>query len=256
MQGKEETNKTCGRWIPPKETFIFRMVSKVLTLLTSIFVWILLYVMNNTRFYGLNNIKNEKAPFIFASNHTTMFDSAFIDCTVFFKRSLFSYKWLPYHTPEYGNFYKNRLLSWYMDHVKCIPVERGKGIDQFSQKKVTEKLKEGNIVHIFPEGTRSRTGELLEGKAGVGKRVYEAKVKVVPCYHEGMRNMLPVGKTIPEIGKKIRVIIGKPIFFDEYFSMPNTPETWKAIAGKIMNEISSLKQNLQEIEKINDDNKK
>lgn len=247
MGSDGEKNKILKEWVPPKETFLFRATGKVLTFLTTVFIWILMHVFNRTRIYGKRIILREKAPFVFASNHTTMFDSAFIDCDLFFLKSFFSYKYLPYHTPEYGNFYKNKLLAWYMDHVKCIPLERGKGIDQPSQKIVTEKLKQGNVVHIFPEGTRSRTGELLEGKAGVGKRIYESRVKVIPCYHEGMRDMLPVGTSFPKFGKRIRVIIGEPIYFDEFFTKQNSPETWRLISEKIMIEIKKLKERLHEL---------
>ena len=245
---EEEKKNIVDQWKVPEETFIFKLISKLLTFMTTLFVWIIMYVLNRSKFYGKEVIMKESAPYVFASNHTTIFDSGFIDCTLFLKKSLISYRYLPYHTPEYGNFYKNTLLAWYMDHVKCIPIEPGKGIDQFAQKIVTQKLKEGNIVHIFPEGTRSRSGELLAGKAGVGKRIYESRVKVIPCYHEGLRGMLPVGKTIPKFGNKIRVIIGEPIYFDEYFEMENVPETWKKISDRIMIEINKLKEKLHELE--------
>ncbi len=241
-----ENKKVIDHWKIPEETAFFKITGIILTILTTASVFFIMFVLNSTRYYNRRVIKKVKAPYVFASNHTTMFDSGFIDCAIFFPKGLFSYDDLPYHTPEYGNFYKNRLLSFYMDRVKCIPVERGKGIDQFSQKLVTKKLKEGNIVHIFPEGTRSRTGELLPGKAGVGKRIYESRVKVVPCYHEGMRDILPVGTHVPRIGKKVRVILGEPIFFDEFFEMENSPETWKAISDKIMTEITKLKEKLHD----------
>jgi len=241
--------KIIEQWKIPEETFCFKLTGKILSILTSIAVFLIMFVFNRTRYYNTKVIKREKAPYVFASNHATMFDSGFIDCFIFFLKGVKSYKYLPYHTPEYGNFYKNRLLSWYMDRVKCIPVERGRGIDQFSQKLVTEKLIEGNVVHIFPEGTRSRTGELLPGKAGVGKRIFESRVKVIPCYHEGMRDMLPVGTHFPKFGKKVRIIIGEPVFFDEYFEMENCPETWKAISDKIMSEIKNLKEKLHELER-------
>ncbi len=245
---EKENKKIIEHWRIPEETFFFKTACVIVTSLTTFAVFILMFVLNNTRYYNTKVIKREKAPYVFASNHTTMFDSGFIDCALFFTKGLRSYKYLPYHTPEYGNFYRNRLLSWYMDIVKCIPVERGKGIDQFSQKVVTQKLIEGNVVHIFPEGTRSRTGELLPGKAGVGKRIYESRVKVIPCYHEGLRNILPVGTHFPKVGKKIRVIIGEPVFFDDYFKMDNSPAAWKAISDRIMDEIKYLKEKLHELE--------
>jgi 1-acyl-sn-glycerol-3-phosphate acyltransferase len=244
----KEIKKNLEEWKEPAETIWFKTLSRILTALTTVFVWIIMYVLNKTRIYGREIIKRECAPYIFASNHTSMFDSGFIDCNLFFTKAMFSYRYLPYHTPEYGNFYKNRLLAWYMDRVKCIPVERGKGIDQSAQKIVTRKLKEGNIVHIFPEGTRSRSGELLPGKGGVGKRVYESRVKVIPCYHEGIRSLLPVGSKIPSFGNKIRIIVGEPIFFDEFFEMENVPDTWKQISDKIMENIKNLKERLHVIE--------
>lgn len=245
---EKENKKVIDEWKIPEETLIFRISGVLLSALTSVFVFFIMFVMNSTKFYNRKVVRREKPPYVFASNHTSMFDSGFIDCALFFPKGLYSYRQLPYHTPEYGNFYRNRFMSWYMDRVKCIPVERGKGIDQFSQKLVTRKLKEGNIVHIFPEGTRSRTGELLPGKAGVGKRIYESRVKVIPCYHEGMREMLPVGTHFPKAGKKIRIMIGEPIFFDDLFTMENNPETWKLISDRIMTEIKNLKEKLHELE--------
>lgn len=245
--------KELESWNPPKETFLFRFQAKTVMIITSFFIFFILKVLNRSKFYGMKVIRKEKAPYIFASNHTTMFDSGFLDCFIFFRQMYFNYKLAPYHTPEYGNFYKNKLMAWYMDHAKCIPLERGKGLDQPAQKIVSQKLTEGNIVHIFPEGTRSRTGKLLSGKGGIGKRIYETKVKVIPCYHEGMRDILPVGKYFPRMGKKVSVIIGEPIYFDEFFEKENIPETWRAISIRIMEEIALLRDKLHKIEgKLND----
>ena len=248
IMAETKKKKILEKWKAPKEGLFFRIMSKLLTFGTGMFIWFWMYIMNNTKFYGKEIIKREKAPYVFASNHASMFDSGFIDCIIFLRKGMFNYKFLPYHTPEYGNFYKNTLLSMYMNFVKCIPLERGKGIDQFAQKLVTKKLEKGGIVHIFPEGTRSRSGDLLPGKAGVGKRIFESKVKVVPCYHEGIRDILPVGTSMPRRGKKVRVIIGEAIYFDEYFTMENKPETWKLISQRIMDEIAKLKGKLHEKE--------
>jgi 1-acyl-sn-glycerol-3-phosphate acyltransferase len=133
-----------------------------------------------------------------------------------------------------------------MDRVKCLPLERGKGIDQPSQKLVEKKLKDGKLVHIFPEGTRSRTGKLLPGKGGVGKRIYETKVKVVPCFHSGIRDILPVGTYFPKMGKKVKIIIGEPITFEDLFQLENVPETWRKISQRIMDRIAELRDEVGE----------
>ncbi|MBN1969562.1 MAG: 1-acyl-sn-glycerol-3-phosphate acyltransferase [Candidatus Delongbacteria bacterium] len=238
--------KELKEWIPPKETYLFKIQGQLLCLMTSLFTFILMKILNKTTIYGQDIIDREKGPYIFASNHISMFDSGFIDGMVFYKKNLQGYDYAPYHTPEYNNFYRNFLLSYYMDHVKCIPLTRGKGIDQPAQKVVNEKLLNGGIVHIFPEGTRSRSGELLPAKGGVGKRIYETKVKVIPCYHEGMRGILPIGKYIPRIGNRVKISIGEPIYFDDLFAKDNVPDTWREIANRIMEHIKMLKDDLKE----------
>ncbi len=240
--------KKVENWKPPKEHLLFRLGSQFITSMTGITLGSFLFLFNNTRIYGQKIIDREEGPYIFASNHTSMFDSGFVDSVVFLKKALTSYYKVPYHTPEYGNFYKNYFLSLYMNLGKCIPLERGKGINQPSQLLVNEKLQNKGIVHIFPEGTRSRTGKLLPGKGGVGKRVYENKVKVIPCYHEGLNKVLPIGKYLPRVGKRVRIIIGEPIYFDDFFEKPNVPQTWREISQKIMDEIAKLKEELAEIE--------
>ncbi len=240
----KQPKKDIAQWVEPKEHFFNRLLSTFLTLSTGIVSFILLYVFNNTKIYGREVINREDGPYVFASNHTTMFDSGFIDGLIFFRRGMKSYYNLPFHTPEYGNFYKNSILSFYMNHVKCIPLMRGKGLNQPAQLLVEEKLKTNGIVHIFPEGTRSRTGKLLPGKGGVGKRIYNTRVKVIPCYHEGIRDILMVGTSMPKFGKKIRIIIGEPIYFDEFFEMEDKPATWTAMSQKIMDEIAKLREEL------------
>jgi len=93
-------------------------------------------------------------------------------------------------------------------------------------------------VHIFPEGTRSRTGDLLRMKPGVGQLVVntldelkknrelssspssssslpsslaEMSPVIVPYYHEGMGEMMQKGKKLPRMGTDMRVVVGEPI---------------------------------------------
>jgi 1-acyl-sn-glycerol-3-phosphate acyltransferase len=67
----------------------------------------------------------------------------------------------------------------------------------------------GNILIIFPEGTRSATGELHDFKPGVGLLLAESAVPVVPCYLDGTYAAWPKGVFWPR-PRSIRLIIGKP----------------------------------------------
>src|SRR5436189_92194 len=67
--------------------------------------------------------------------------------------------------------------------------------------------KPGNILILFPEGTRSRTGRMREFKSGVGAIVAGRDVSVVPCYIEGAHAAWPKGQRLPR-PRKIRVLLG------------------------------------------------
>lgn len=67
----------------------------------------------------------------------------------------------------------------------------------------------GNVLIIFPEGTRSKTGELQEFKGGIGALLAGSDVAVLPCYLDGAYRAWPKGSRIPRPGK-VRLIIGPP----------------------------------------------
>lgn len=71
---------------------------------------------------------------------------------------------------------------------------------------------EGNILVIFPEGTRSPSGEMSEFKPGTGLMLAGTSYPVVPCYLEGTHQGWPKGKWFPR-PSKIRLRIGTPLSF-------------------------------------------
>ena len=67
----------------------------------------------------------------------------------------------------------------------------------------------GTILVIFPEGTRSTTGEVAGFKSGIGALVAGRDVEVAPCFIEGSFRAWPKGKRFPR-PRKIRLVIGSP----------------------------------------------
>jgi 1-acyl-sn-glycerol-3-phosphate acyltransferase len=66
-----------------------------------------------------------------------------------------------------------------------------------------------NILIIFPEGTRSETGETREFKSGIGALVAGRDITVLPCYLHGAFRAWPKGRRLPR-PKKVRLIVGAP----------------------------------------------
>ncbi len=218
----------------------------LLTYVVVIFVMVppfllIMKVLNRTEVRGKKHLQRADLPFMFVSNHVTMLDDAFIGPLVFLPRGLWSVRFIPYHTPEKKNFFRGPIFSFLMWASKCIPFTRGQGVFQPGMERVIRLLKRKSAVHIYPEGTRTRTGEIGKGKIGVGRIVRETGVKVIPCYHQGLEQVLPIGHKIPRFGKKIRVIVGEPLYFEEFLRMPNTPKTWQMISDRIIEAIKKLR---------------
>jgi 1-acyl-sn-glycerol-3-phosphate acyltransferase len=66
-----------------------------------------------------------------------------------------------------------------------------------------------NILIIFPEGTRSKTGDIQEFKSGIGALAAGRDVTVLPCYLQGAFRAWPKGRRLPR-PKKVRLIVGAP----------------------------------------------
>ena len=93
--------------------------------------------------------------------------------------------------------------------VNALPFNRQASIRQSLQLCQTLLENPGNVLLIFPEGTRSGDGELSEFKPGIGMMLAGTKYPVVPCHLAGAHAALPKGNTWPR-PRKLRLSIGAP----------------------------------------------
>lgn len=221
----------------------------ILSYFVSIFIfaapfWIFMKIFSRVKIIDKHNLTRAELPFLFVSNHVSMLDDAFLDPLLFFPRGLWDYRFMPYHTPERKNFYRGPIFSWIMEHAKCLPLTRGMGIYQPGIQQIIDKLKGGSSVHIYPEGTRTRTGNIGRGQPGVGRIIHQSQCPVIPCYHSGLNEVMPLGRKIPKPGKKITIIIGKPIRFEKYAHRESNIKTWQSIADEVIQAIRDLRDKM------------
>lgn len=104
------------------------------------------------------------------------------------------------------------LLYWY---AQTIPVDRN---DRESKKQAIVKaigmLKQGYTLIVYPEGTRSRDGQLHEFKPGVAKLHLESGVPILPVAVKGTYELMPPGQKL-RIKKIVKMTIGKPLDFSK-----------------------------------------
>lgn len=138
---------------------------------------------------------------------------------------------------------KNRFTDFIFTCQHMIPITRGEA-DLGAMKKIISLIRSGEIVLMFPEGTRSPDGTLGPGKEGIGVFVRHAKADVIPCYISGAWRAMPKGSVVPR-PVKIRIAYGPLIRYAEFADCPKGREGLRAISDKIMERIAALKKQLE-----------
>jgi 1-acyl-sn-glycerol-3-phosphate acyltransferase len=112
--------------------------------------------------------------------------------------------------------------------LNALPFRR-KAIKPADLAMLRARLVEERLVYIlFPEGTRSRTGEMAPFKGGIGALVAGTSVAVVPCFLLGAFAALPPDRRWPRFAR-LRLSVGEPLSFAE---TPNERAGWDTIAAR------------------------
>ena len=120
--------------------------------------------------------------------------------------------------------------------INALPVWR-KNTSAADLALLRERLAEDGLVFIlFPEGTRSRTGEMGRFRPGIGSFVAGSNVPVVPCYLHGAHAAWPPTRRLPRPGR-LRLVIGAPLVFAD---VANTREGWVQVAETCEREVRGL----------------
>jgi 1-acyl-sn-glycerol-3-phosphate acyltransferase len=183
----------------------------------------------HTKGYGIENIPNS-GPFVVVSNHASFLDPYLIGYTSLKREVGFMAKEELFRVPLFG---------WIIKYCGAFPVKRGSR-DEAAIQQFHDFLHSGKPLVVFPEGTRTFTGELQPAKKGIGMLLYNAKVPVIPAYIAGTYDCWPKGKLLPRPGKT-SVTYGLPIPLDDLYRQKAEKTTYHKIAERLMEHISKLR---------------
>jgi long-chain acyl-CoA synthetase len=190
--------------------------------------------------YGAENIPRGQ-PYIIAANHASHLDTGAIVTALGHE----SRRLKVLAARDY--FFNTFLKAWFFGKLlKFVPFERKGNLLQFLRdvKTSNEMLLENRCLLIYPEGTRSVTGELQPFKAGVGLLAYETGAPIVPAYIDGAYQAMPKGRHLPR-KHRIKVFFGEPIAPDLSSTTPADAmnhEIQRKIVDEIKTRIEALKQ--------------
>ncbi|MER5515325.1 lysophospholipid acyltransferase family protein [Streptomyces sp. NPDC002763] len=194
----------------------------------------LLRLVFRPRIDGLEHVP-ASGPAIVAGNHLSFADH-FLMPAVLKRRITFLAK-AEYFT---GPGVRGRLTAFFFRSAGQIPVDRsGKEAGQAAIREGLGVLSRGELLGIYPEGTRSHDGRLYKGKVGVAVMALRAGVPVIPCAMIGTFEAQPPGKVIPNIHPVV-IRFGKPLEFSRYAGMENEKAALRAITDEIMYAILTL----------------
>jgi len=168
----------------------------------------------------------DKGGIIIASNHISYLDPPLLGASA--KRELF-------YLAKEGLFRQNRFFAWLIRTYNALPLRSGG--DHKAIKTISTLLQEGKAVVIFPEGTRSKTGEFLPPKAGIGFLLFRTGALIVPTYVRGSNKAL---KDLLLRRERLEVRFGDPLPPSLWEGLEANRECYHKVSEEVMERIKKL----------------
>lgn len=180
------------------------------------------------RFKGSERVP-ASGPVILAVNHLTWADPVVLGVAL--KRPAF------YLAKE--ALFRNKPMRWFLESMGQIKVERVAGSNDDALATAIGLLDKGLVVGVFPEGTRSRSGELKRGKTGVARIAAKSGAPVVPVAL-ATSDFWPKGSALPKLGRTVYINIGTPVRYDLKPEDADDREKMRETTDDVMGRIKAL----------------
>jgi long-chain acyl-CoA synthetase len=133
-------------------------------------------------------------------------------------------------------------LKYFAKLAHVIPIDRETYLHKAIQISFYV-LKNGKSLLIFPEGSRSFDGEIMEFKKGVGILALEFNAPLVPTYIKGSFEVLARGTVRPRF-KEVKIIFGKPIYASglDFTKRPNGIDDYQFFVNEVRERVKTLKE--------------
>jgi 1-acyl-sn-glycerol-3-phosphate acyltransferase len=172
-----------------------------------------------------------QGPAILCPNHISFLDSAFLMLNVPRNISFVG-------KAEYMDSWKTKYI---FPALGMIPIDRSGGDKSQAALDTAERvLRRGELFGIFPEGTRSRDGDLYRGRTGAARLAVRVGCPIFPVGVIGTREIQPPDAKAPKLRQPCTIKIGRPINIERYRSRMEDHRVLRKITDELMFEISEL----------------
>ncbi|MFC3849724.1 lysophospholipid acyltransferase family protein [Corynebacterium hansenii] len=193
-----------------------------------------LRVWNRPTFEGGEKVP-EQGPAIMASNHLAVMDSFFFPL-VLDRQITFLAKKEYFTTPGIVG----RIQKFFFSNTGQVPIDRKSGdAAQDALDAAVKVLDRGDVLGMYPEGTRSADGRLYRGKTGLARVALQTGVKVFPVAMIGTADVNPIGTWVPR-PKKVGVVIGDPLDPADYRDRGDEYACARALTDDLMKALAAM----------------
>ena len=191
-------------------------------------VWLFLKFKYRLKIEGWRHIPRTGGA-VLAANHCSYLDPPVL-CAASPRRIV--------HFMARDTLFSSRFARWYFNSVRVIALDRTRG-DLGALKKAIATLKEGKVIGLFPEGTRSPDGQMRAAKGGIGFLIVKSDVPVVPMHITGTFAAFPKGaaKFRPS---RVAIRIGPAISPEEIRAAMPARNDYDAVGALVMQRIAGL----------------
>src|SRR5215472_9340884 len=184
---------------------------------------------------GIENVPRT-GPAILASNHLSFSDHFFAPLPL--PRKVIFLAKSEYFT---GRGLKGLISKVFFSSLGQLPIDRtGGAASERALRTGLRVLASGQLLGIYPEGTRTPDGRLYRGKTGVARLALEARAPVIPTAMIGGFEFQPPGKIAPRLAVRPGVRFGKPLDFSRYYGLEQDRMVLRAMTDEIMYELMKL----------------
>ena len=135
---------------------------------------------------------------------------------------------------------KGRFLAWFYNAAGQVPIDRTSADAAQAALQTAERLlRQGKLLGLYPEGTRSPDGRLYKGKTGLARLALQTGVPVIPVAMIGTDVVNPPGTTILRPGR-VTVRFGRPMDFSRFEGLGGNRFIERAITDEVVYELMQL----------------
>ena len=176
-----------------------------------------------------------KGAAILASNHLSFSDSFLFPLMV--DRHITFLAKSDYFT---GRGIKGRLIAWFFRGVGQVPVDRSGGrASEAAIHTGVRILSQGDLLGIYPEGTRSPNGTMYRGRTGLARMALESMAPVIPVAMINTYEIQPPGRLLPRL-LRVGIRIGEPLDFTRYEGLEDDRFILRSVTDEVMYELMTL----------------